>query len=119
MDIQELESTADLPLIRTVMEELRAGLRRLYGDKAPLVLLYGSYARGNANPSSDIDVLLIYQQKVQPGREIRRVGTLLADLNLRYQVLISVLPADQTQYNSHPGVFWQNVRRESKPIEAI
>ena len=94
-------------------------LKLLYGKNAPRVLLYGSYARGDANASSDIDLLLIYQEKILPGEEIRRVGGLLAELNLRYQVLISVLPTNEDRYRNDPGIFWQNVRRESKTIRAI
>ena len=105
--------------LRTVLRELQTGLRKLYGKSAPAILLYGSYARGQAHKDSDIDILLIYQKDIRPGEEIRRVGSILAELNLRYQVLISVLPTTRRQYYDSDNSFWSNVRREGIPIEAL
>ena len=101
------------------LAELETALRELYGDEAPAVLVYGSYARRRANRESDIDVLLLYHKAVRPGREILRVSSILADLNLRYQVLLSVLPASRDEYISSTGPFWDNVRREGVGLEQI
>jgi uncharacterized protein len=119
MDTQLLVTTTDRRILRGIMHKLRAGIRSIYKENAPDIRLYGSYARGDANPGSDIDVLLIYPEKVRQAEEIRRLGALLADINLQYQVLISLLPTDVKEYRHSPIGFWKNVRRESKPIEAI
>jgi uncharacterized protein len=105
--------------LRTILRELQVGLHKLYGEKAPAIFIYGSYARGQAHQESDIDVLLIYPKDIYPGEEIRRVGSILAELNLRYQVLISILPVVESDYRHSKNAFWNNVRRESIPIEAI
>ena len=98
--------------VKKALRDLRISLRRLYGKQAPSVLLYGSYARGEAEEASDVDVLLIYPAVVPPGHEINRLGSILADLNLRYQVLISVLPVSEQAYRNSTGIFWNNIRRE-------
>jgi predicted nucleotidyltransferase len=105
--------------LRTILYELQAGIRKLYGENAPAILLYGSYARGQAHLDSDVDVLLIYPRDIYPGEEIRRVSTILADLNLRYQVLISILPAMERDYRNSRNSFWDHVRRESISIEEV
>lgn len=102
--------------LSSVLHELRVGLRQLYGENAPRVILYGSYARDEARSDSDIDLLLLFSHPIQTGREITRVSQLLADLNLRYEVLVSVVPALEDQYQSLQGPFWQNVRREGIEI---
>lgn len=84
----------------------------MYGPQAPRLLLYGSYARGEATEASDVDVLLVYRQRTPPGSEIQRLGGILADLNLRYQVLISVLPASQDDLHTSQSAFWENIRQE-------
>jgi len=94
-------------------------LKKLYGSNAPLLLVYGSYARQEAHPDSDIDVLLVYSSDIRPGEEIHRVSAILADLNLRYQVLVSVLPASEHKYLSSKSGFWENIRREGKTIDAL
>jgi predicted nucleotidyltransferase len=105
--------------LRAVLQEFQAGLRKLYGKSTPAILLYGSYARGQAHKDSDIDILLIYPKDIYPGVEIQRVSSILADLNLRYGVLISILPATEGEYRNSTEMFWRNVRRERIPIEAI
>jgi hypothetical protein len=60
---------------------------------------------------------LLYPRTIQPGREIRRVSAILANLNLRYQVLISVLPAKESDFQQAGGVFWHNLRNEGVPVE--
>jgi uncharacterized protein len=98
--------------VQEALRDLQAALGKLYGLHAPQMLLYGSYARGDANETSDVDVLLVYPAPVSSGNEIKRLGGILADLNLRYQVLISVLPANQQDLQTEHNAFWDNIRRE-------
>lgn len=109
-------SLSNVPL-DIALHELQVGLRQIYGPRTPRIVLYGSYARGEAHAESDIDVLLIFPDAaILPGAEIRRVSYLLADLNLRYEVLVSVVPTTQHQYQSAVEPFWKNVRREGIEI---
>jgi predicted nucleotidyltransferase len=102
--------------LQVALHDLHLGLRQLYGARAPRIVLYGSYARGKAHANSDIDVLLLFTEMIRPGAEITRISQLLADLNLRYQVLVSVVPATLQQYQEASGPFWKNIRREGIAI---
>ena len=53
-----------------VLQQLRAGLEAQYGDRLDRVLLYGSQARGDAGPESDVDVLVVLAGEVDPVAEI-------------------------------------------------
>jgi len=106
-------------LVKAALHDLRNALIELYHQDTPKLLVYGSQARGEARQTSDIDVLLLYPNEVNPGLEIRRVSPILADLNLRYQVLISVLPIVEKTYQSEQSLFWENVRRESLSVDGI
>jgi predicted nucleotidyltransferase len=116
---KQKHSEIDRSTIQAALRELQAGLIRLYGKNTPAILVYGSYARGQAKPDSDLDVLLIYPKDIHPPTEIQRVSELLADLNLRYQVLISVLPISERDYHDSEGAFWKNVRHEGIPVESL
>ena len=107
----------DRQTVRAALHDLDAELHKLYKARAPLMLVYGSYARGEESTNSDVDILLLYPQTIRPGQEIRRVSTILAQLNLRYQVLISILPVKESDYRQAPGVFWENLRKEGVPVE--
>ena len=115
MDLSN-NSIVDYREIKMVLLELQDQLNMRFGRSAPRILVYGSVARGQAQANSDIDVLLLYPVDIQPGQEIRRIGSILADLNLRYQVLISILPVSQLTYARAEGALWENIRREGKSI---
>lgn len=97
-----------------ILAELADGLRARLGDRFAGLWLYGSQARGDAGPESDIDLILLLRGMGRPGREIDRIVDLLAELNLKYQVLISVLPVEESALPKLPGAFWRNVRREGR-----
>ena len=46
-------------LVNKILKELNQGLKLLYGDKLKGVFLFGSYARGEQDPESDFDVLIV------------------------------------------------------------
>lgn len=110
---------SEITKVRTALHDLQAGLKNLYHENMPAIWIYGSQARGEADSNSDIDVLLLYKNNIQPGEEIQRIGPILADLNLRFQVLISILPAREDQYQNSDSPFWKCIRKEGVPLERI
>jgi predicted nucleotidyltransferase len=49
--------------IHSIIKELRPQLEGLYGPRLMRMVLYGSQARGDAEPGSDIDVLVEWSNK--------------------------------------------------------
>ncbi len=46
------------------------------------MVLYGSQARGDARPDSDIDLLVVLKGEVNPGAEIQKTSHIRANLSL-------------------------------------
>lgn len=101
--------------VKKILEEFKRELERLYGSRLKEVILYGSWARGEATEDSDIDLLIILEGKVVPGKEIDRMIDIITDINLKYSVLISVYPISEEDFYKIKSPLLMNVRREGIP----
>ncbi|MBI4494183.1 MAG: nucleotidyltransferase domain-containing protein [Chloroflexi bacterium] len=102
--------------VRMALAELKEVLSRLYGERLRGIYLYGSYARGDYCPESDVDVLVVLGGPVRPGLEITRMNSVVAVICLKYDLLISLLPVAVEAFESERQVFYEQVRREAVPV---
>jgi predicted nucleotidyltransferase len=95
-----------------ILRELRRGLEDIYGKRLAEMVLFGSQARGDASPGSDIDVLVVLHGDVSPCEEIARTSYLVAELSLDHAVVIVPAFASEDQYRHERSPLLLNVRRE-------
>lgn len=98
--------------IEKIIKEFRESLKEIYDGNLAKLILYGSYARGDFNSDSDIDLLVVLNEAEKPGKEIDRMIEIVNNINLKYNVLISVLPISITDFESLNSPLLLNVRRE-------
>lgn len=101
------------PKIQTNLAEIRSRFEAFYGPRLIKILLYGSHARGNAEPGSDIDILVVVRGSVNQGEEIAKTGGFVSEPSLRFGEVISCVFMDEDQFKHRNGLFLRNVRRES------
>ena len=101
------------PHLIDVIAQLRQGLRELYGDRFRDLLLYGSYARGDAREGSDIDLLLLLEGPVDAAREILHLEPVAWPLSLDHGIVLSVMPVSYDAYQKGETSFLRTVRREA------
>ena len=107
---------AKIPLkIRKLMNELKAGLVRIYGDKLKAVYLYGSYARGDYRPGSDVDVMILLSDYKNYWEELRRSTDLASDISLEYDVTVSRLIMKEIQWKQSNMPVLRNIRKDGVP----
>lgn len=102
--------------ISDILNEFREELESLYQKRLKSVILYGSWARGDATEDSDIDVLIVLEGRVIPGKEIDRIIDIITEINLKHGVLISVYPVSEEDYSTINSPLLINVRREGVPV---
>lgn len=103
----------DHSTLRVLMEELKAGLQAIYGSRLKGVYLYGSYARGQADPESDLDALVVLDRIDSYSDEVDRTGELGAELSLKYSVSISKVYVSESSWLHGDTPFLSNVREEA------
>jgi uncharacterized protein len=74
-----------------IAAKVRVGLERIYGPRLRGVYLYGSAARDQLTPDSDIDVAVLLDAVEDSFAEHERIGQLGSDLSLEYDTLVSFL----------------------------
>ena len=75
--------------IRQLLVELKTGLQAIYGSRLKGLYLFGSYARGEQDVESDVDVLIVLDDFTDYCEEIKRSGYLASQLSLKYNVSVS------------------------------
>jgi predicted nucleotidyltransferase len=88
-----------------VAKQVAEELRTIYGGRLRQVILFGSWARGDAHPESDIDLLVVLDRVESPWEELRRMDEALWRISLEHDVVISEVPASE-----------EDVRRGSWPL---
>jgi predicted nucleotidyltransferase len=66
-------------------------LRDLYGGRLKKVLLFGSWARGDAHPESDIDLLVVLDRVDSVWDELRRMDEILDRHSVTNETVVSVM----------------------------
>lgn len=99
--------------VQRLLKALRASLEELYGDNLVGIRLFGSYARRQATPDSDVDVLLVLREIGDYGTEVRRVSDLLSRLSLEYGKTIAPVFVDAARFSAASDPFMANVAREA------
>ena len=102
---------------KKAVEELIEGLKKLYGSNLSRVILYGSKARGDSEPGSDIDLLAVLKSMDSRYDEIKRIGEIRAPICLKYDLVISVMPVEERWVDAeYKTIFIHNVLKEGVPL---
>ena len=102
--------------MEAILRALRSEMARVLGDRLEQILLFGSQARGEARPDSDIDILVVVREDYDYADLIRRTSSIIAALSLRYDVVISRAFVSRERYEREQSPFLLNVRREGIAI---
>lgn len=97
------------PPVHAALVEARVRLAELYGDRLVRVVLYGSHARGDARPDSDIDLLVVLDGDYEPYTELRRTGALRLEIEIRHGVDLSLQPYSATEVADLDNPFMASV----------
>jgi predicted nucleotidyltransferase len=102
--------------LQGIIREFRSGLERLYGPRLIKVILFGSRARQDAQPDSDIDLLVVLRGPVNPYQELDRVCDFQCAVGLEHNAVISCVFVSEEELDTQASPLLLNVRREGVPV---
>lgn len=104
-----------------ILQQIKKAYRLVYGDDLVKILLYGSCARGDSQPDSDIDIVAIVhgeRQKLQ--EQLKKVWDISSDLELEYETIVSptVIPLEEFEKYKDDLPYYRNIQKEGVEIAA-
>lgn len=93
----------------------REDLEQIYGNRLRGVYLYGSAARDQLTPESDIDIAVVLDKLTNRYAELKRTSKIGSDLTLETSSLVMFLFVDETDFRNgrfsiHRAIKEQGIR---------
>ncbi len=107
--------------VAAIVAELCSRIALLFPEDKIEAILFGSYARGDADPGSDIDVLLLVDASRQDISDRNwKVGDLAAELLLNHGIVVSPFVENREYFNRNLQLFpfYRGIEREGVRISA-
>ena len=96
--------------------KVREDLERLYGDRLRGVYLYGSAARDQLTPDSDIDIAIVLDKIQSRFEEHERTSQLYSDLSLEYNTLVTFLFISEADFKEGVFTIHRVIKREGVSV---
>ncbi len=91
-------------------------LKIIFGSSLKKIILYGSYARGDNDNESDIDLILLLDDNSKKNEQ--SISDLAAEFLIGYNILFSIVLESESQFYKYMDVlpYFQNIHSEGIEI---
>lgn len=106
-------------IISDILYEYAQGIKKIFGANLKKIFLYGSYARGDYNESSDVDILILVDlDDAQIKQKMSELADYTFEMELKCELQLSpiVINEEQFEYWSDTLPFYKNVLKEGIQI---
>lgn len=105
--------------IKNIVSEVNKELIKLFGGKIKRIILYGSYARGDFNLESDVDIMILLNcEQKEITKRRKEISRIASRIGLKNDIMISLLARSCTDYENQMKYqpFYQNIEKEGMEI---
>jgi len=88
--------------LESVLAQIKAALLNLVGDRFRL-FLYGSYARGEEQEYSDVDLMLVIPDELNDYKSTDKMRDIIYEFSFSTDYLFSVMIVSETHFNDMQG----------------
>lgn len=101
--------------LNSIIKEVISNVKTLYDDKLKEIILYGSYARGDYDNESDIDLMVLIDVDETKLKEYENeLNDIISDIGYRHMRVLSLVDLSYKKFNDWVDVvpYYKNVRNE-------
>ena len=98
--------------IEVTLGRLKEAISKHYKNRLNQLILYGSYARGDFNENSDIDLLVVLNEIESEMKEIDALADIKTDILIDSDIYISINPVSSDKLLNSVFLYYQNIRNE-------
>jgi uncharacterized protein len=100
------------PQLKTIIEKLKTKIQQHYPEQLEQIILFGSQARQQAEPDSDIDVAIVLKGNINPVTEIKKNNLWISDFCLETDALINCIYLSAEQFQTKETPLIRNIKTE-------
>ena len=96
-----------------IQKKIVDGLLELFGDNIDSIILYGSVARGDDGPESDVDVAVIVKEKIN--RKLKKdFNYWNSELDIEHEKVFSILDIEKNKFDQWSDIipFYKNIIKD-------
>ena len=105
--------------LKKILDCVAENSRIIFGDKLHSVILFGSYARGDYDNESDIDIMIIADIPSERIYDYKaKIDELCGFLLFEFGIVVSITEKDADTFNRYADIlpFYTNIRKEGIKI---
>lgn len=98
-----------------ILNQICKAYQDVYGEDIVKILLYGSYARGDYNNASDIDIVaIVHGERYDLQQKLDRIWDVSSDLELEYETIVSPTVIPFNEYMEYKEIlpYYRNIQKE-------
>lgn len=98
--------------VKQVLQRFKQHCQQQYGQRLVKLVLFGSYARGDFRPSSDIDILVVLKTPFDWNRDSQQLTEFVSDISIQTGELVSCIFMDSDRFQQAQKFLLRAIRQD-------
>ena len=102
-----------------ILTQVAQTAKAVFAEHYCEMILYGSYARGDQDDESDVDIMVLADVPIEDLSQYRKMfHTVLDELEFKYDIVVSLVLRDKATFDRYLDAlpFYQAVRKEGVSV---
>jgi predicted nucleotidyltransferase len=98
--------------IKRILQNFKQHCQQQYGQRLVKLVLFGSQARGDFKPSSDIDVLVVLKDPLDEQSDLDKILDFQVDVSLNEAELLNCIFMGENEFQTCQSLLVRNIQQD-------